>query len=125
MFNAIGPVEMLVIFIIVLMVFGADKIPELARGLGKGIREFKKAANMVRNEILSETDNLKIENPIKKEIDEISNSIKTDPTLNMDFMGEEEKKQPQQNSLKSQNNQKNKISNGNQPSSKNLEADNQ
>ena len=95
MFNAIGPVEMMVIFIIVLMVFGADKIPELARGLGKGIREFKKAANMVRNEILSETDNLKIENPIKKEIDEISNSIKTDPTLNMDFMGEEEKKQPE------------------------------
>ncbi len=123
MFNAIGPVEMLVIFIIVLMVFGADKIPELARGLGKGIREFKKAANMVRNEILSEADNLKIENPIKREIDDISNSIKTDPTLNMDFMDEEEKKQPQNNSLKSQNSHKNKISNGNQPSSKNLEAD--
>jgi len=125
MFNAIGPVEMLVIFIIVLMVFGADKIPELARGLGKGIREFKKAANMVRNEILSETDNLKIENPIKREIDEISNSINTDSALNMDFMDEEENKQPQKNSLMSQKSHKNKISNSNQPSSKNLEADNQ
>ena len=91
MFNSIGPVEMLVVFIIVLMVFGADEIPELARGLGKGIREFKRAANMVRNEILSETDNLKIGNPIKKEIDEISDTLKSDPILNMDV----NKDQPQ------------------------------
>lgn len=89
MFNAIGPVEMLVIFVIVLMVFGADKIPELARGLGKGIREFKRAANMVRNEILSETNDLRMENPLKKEMDEITDSLKPNAILDVDLDVEE------------------------------------
>ncbi len=40
-----GPQELIVILIIVLVLFGAKKLPELARGLGQGIREFKKAAN--------------------------------------------------------------------------------
>ncbi len=39
----IGLPELLVIFLIVLLIFGAKKIPEIARGLGKGINEFKKA----------------------------------------------------------------------------------
>jgi sec-independent protein translocase protein TatA len=38
-----GP-ELLVIILVVLLLFGAKKLPELAQGLGKGIREFKKAA---------------------------------------------------------------------------------
>jgi len=40
-----GPQELIVILIIVLVLFGAKKLPELARGLGQGIREFKKAAS--------------------------------------------------------------------------------
>lgn len=39
----IGYQELLIIFLIVVLLFGGAKIPELARGLGKGIREFKKA----------------------------------------------------------------------------------
>ncbi len=35
--------EMLVVFLIVLLLFGGKKIPEIARGLGRGLREFKKA----------------------------------------------------------------------------------
>ena len=40
-----GPQEMIIILIIVLVLFGAKKLPELARGLGQGIKEFKKATN--------------------------------------------------------------------------------
>ena len=38
----VGPTELIIILTIVLLLFGAKKIPELARGLGTGIREFKK-----------------------------------------------------------------------------------
>ncbi|MFQ3597058.1 MAG: twin-arginine translocase TatA/TatE family subunit, partial [Chloroherpetonaceae bacterium] len=39
----LGFQELLIIFIIILLLFGAKKLPELARGLGKGINEFKRA----------------------------------------------------------------------------------
>ncbi|MEL6844689.1 MAG: twin-arginine translocase TatA/TatE family subunit, partial [Bacteroidota bacterium] len=45
-----GP-EVLLILLAVLLLFGAKKIPELARGLGKGIREFKDASKEIRREI--------------------------------------------------------------------------
>ena len=51
MFGSFGPTEILLIFLIVLLVFGAKRIPEIAQGLGKGIREFRKAAHEVQNEI--------------------------------------------------------------------------
>ncbi|MEE2708847.1 MAG: twin-arginine translocase TatA/TatE family subunit [Gemmatimonadota bacterium] len=47
----IGAGEMLVIFLIVLILFGSDRIPQLARGLGKGIRDFKRVVNGYQNEI--------------------------------------------------------------------------
>jgi sec-independent protein translocase protein TatA len=40
-----GPGDLIIILLIVLLLFGGAKIPELARGLGKGIREFNKAKN--------------------------------------------------------------------------------
>lgn len=43
--------EILVVLIIVLLLFGGRKIPELMRGLGRGIREFNDAKNNVRKEI--------------------------------------------------------------------------
>lgn len=43
--------EMIVIFLIVLLLFGAKKIPELARGIGKGMGEFKKAKQDFEKEI--------------------------------------------------------------------------
>ncbi len=42
---------MIVIFLIVLLLFGAKKLPELARGVGKSMGEFKKARNDFENEI--------------------------------------------------------------------------
>jgi sec-independent protein translocase protein TatA len=41
----IGPSEWLIIILVLVILFGAKKIPELAKGLGQGIKEFKKAAN--------------------------------------------------------------------------------
>ncbi|MCB1230898.1 MAG: twin-arginine translocase TatA/TatE family subunit [Verrucomicrobiae bacterium] len=47
----IGLQEMIVIFLIILLLFGAKKIPELARGIGKGMGEFKKAKEDFEHEI--------------------------------------------------------------------------
>ena len=46
-----GSWEMVVIAIVILLLFGAKKLPELARGLGQGIREFKGAVDGVKDEI--------------------------------------------------------------------------
>jgi sec-independent protein translocase protein TatA len=47
----LGGTEIFVILIIVLLLFGGKKIPELMRGLGSGIREFNNAKNNISNEI--------------------------------------------------------------------------
>ena len=47
----LGGGEMLVILMAVLLLFGADKIPNIARSLGRGIREFKDATNEIKNEL--------------------------------------------------------------------------
>ena len=50
-FGSIGPTELIIIFVIILLIFGGKKLPELAKGLGKGIREFKKATKEVSDEL--------------------------------------------------------------------------
>ncbi|MBP1650478.1 MULTISPECIES: Sec-independent protein translocase subunit TatA/TatB [Chitinophaga] len=51
LFQDLGMSELLLIALVVLLLFGGKKIPELMRGLGKGIREFNDAKNNVRKEI--------------------------------------------------------------------------
>lgn len=55
-FLGLGMPEVLLIMFVLLLLFGGKKLPELARGLGKGLREFKDASNGVRKEI---EDNVK------------------------------------------------------------------
>ena len=43
MFGGLGMGEMILIFLVVLLLFGAKRLPEIGQGLGKGIREFKRA----------------------------------------------------------------------------------
>ena len=47
----LGATEIILIFLVVLLLFGGQKIPELMRGLGRGIREFNNANNSVEDEI--------------------------------------------------------------------------
>ena len=53
--GVLGTNEIIVILIIVLLLFGGRKIPELMRGLGKGVREFNDAKNNVKREIEEST----------------------------------------------------------------------
>jgi len=49
--NIFGPMELLTILAIVLVVFGAKRVPEIAAGIGKGIREFKRNMNDVTSQV--------------------------------------------------------------------------
>jgi len=50
-FGMPGGWELVIIVLVVILLFGAKKIPELAKGLGKGIREFKDATKEIKDEI--------------------------------------------------------------------------
>ena len=50
-FGMPGGWELVVIVLVIILLFGAKKIPELAKGLGKGIREFKDASKEIKDEI--------------------------------------------------------------------------
>lgn len=52
----LGPWELLLIFLAVLLLFGAKRLPEIAQGLGKGIREFKKSVKDTSDEIKDSLD---------------------------------------------------------------------
>jgi sec-independent protein translocase protein TatA len=58
-----GGWEIVLILAVVLILFGAKKLPELAKGLGQGIKEFKKATTEVSNEINSAMDDNRYSNP--------------------------------------------------------------
>ena len=49
--GSVGGPELFLILLIIVILFGAKKLPELARGLGEGIREFRKAARDIQDEV--------------------------------------------------------------------------
>lgn len=57
---SLGPTEMIFIMVVLLLIFGAKRLPELGSGLGKGIREFKKSMREINTEIerSAETDTI-------------------------------------------------------------------
>jgi sec-independent protein translocase protein TatA len=57
--NGLGGGELLLIGLFILLFFGGKKLPELMRGLGKGIREFQDAKNEVKDQINKELDETK------------------------------------------------------------------
>lgn len=67
------------ILFIVLMVFGADKVPEIARGLGKGMKQIKNATNDIKQEITKSAKDqgidIDITQDVKQEIDKVKEDI--------------------------------------------------
>jgi sec-independent protein translocase protein TatA len=55
--GGLGTSELVLILLVVLLLFGAKKIPDLARGMGRGLREFKDASRELKREIESEPTN--------------------------------------------------------------------
>ena len=70
-----GP-EIMVIMLIVVMVFGADKIPEIARGLGKGMRQIKDATNDIKREINDSAKSSDLDTNVGKDIQKEINKVK-------------------------------------------------
>ena len=66
--GAIGPWQIVIIVLVIVLLFGSAKIPELMRGLGKGVKSFKEGVNEAKEEI----------NKAKEEIDEPENKEKKD-----------------------------------------------
>lgn len=67
MFGNLGTGEIILILLVILILFGAKKIPELAQGLGKGIREFKKAMREVEEDVKSEVQKIETKNESKEQ----------------------------------------------------------
>jgi sec-independent protein translocase protein TatA len=77
-FLFISSPEIVLILFVVVMVFGADKIPEIARGLGKGMRTLKDATNDIKHEITKSADKHGIDTSITKDVDDELKKVKDD-----------------------------------------------
>ena len=75
-FLFISGAEIAVVLFIVVMVFGADKIPEIARGLGKGMRTLKDATNDIKYEISKTADKHGIDTDVASSINEEIKNVK-------------------------------------------------
>ena len=77
MFLFISGAEIFIILVIVVMLFGADKLPELARGLGKGMQQLKSATNEVKKEITESAKKQGIDASLTSDIQKDIKKIKT------------------------------------------------
>lgn len=75
-FLFIGGPEVMFILFIVVMVFGADKIPGIAKGLGKGMRQLKDATEDIKQEIQKSAEKQGIDTDFTKDIKQEINKVK-------------------------------------------------
>jgi len=78
----IGMTELLVILAIGLIVIGPKKLPELARSLGKGLAEFRRASTDIRREFLEVADEVRIDPPTQSTPEQPESSAESDPDPN-------------------------------------------
>lgn len=78
-FLFISGAEIGFVLFIILLVFGADKVPEIARGLGKGLRQIKDATNDIKSEITKSADkhmkDMDISTDVRKQIDQVKKDV--------------------------------------------------
>ena len=72
----ISSTEIVFILFIVVMIFGADKIPDIAKGLGKGIRTLKNATTDIKSEIKRSAKSHEIETDISQDVADEINKVK-------------------------------------------------
>jgi sec-independent protein translocase protein TatA len=77
-FLFISGAEIAFVLFIVLMVFGADKVPEIARGLGKGMRQIKDATNDIKTEITKTAEKQGLDVDITKDVRNQIDKVKED-----------------------------------------------
>ena len=79
MFLFISGPEIFVVLLIVVMVFGADKLPEIARGLGKGLRQVKDATNDIKREIKNSAEkhdiDIDVASKVRNEVNKVKDNI--------------------------------------------------
>ena len=64
---SLGPWEILLVILAIILIFGGKKIPELARGLGQGLKEFKKAKQEIKDDVKSAAEEVvEVEKEIKE-----------------------------------------------------------
>jgi len=82
LFLNIGSSEMVLIVFVALLLFGGEKLPEIARGLGKGIRDFKDASEGIKREINEQINNYEKKEDKKTESAIVANQLaqQTEPT---------------------------------------------
>ena len=56
---SLGPLEIVLVVLVIIILFGGKKIPELARGLGKGLREFRETTKDLKDEVNSAAEDVK------------------------------------------------------------------
>ena len=66
-FFNLGTGEVIILLLVILLLFGAKRLPELARGLGKGINEFKDAVNSGKEHIMDATDDIESESDLEEQ----------------------------------------------------------
>ena len=71
-FLNIGSSEMILIVFVALLLFGGEKLPEIARGLGKGIRDFKDASDGVKREINNQINSYEEKREEEKRVEEVA-----------------------------------------------------
>ena len=62
---SVGPWQVIIIILAIIILFGGKKLPELFRGLGQGLKEFKKATHEIKDEVKSATEEVE---EVEKEI---------------------------------------------------------
>ena len=77
-FLFIGTTEIIFILFVVVMVFGADKLPEIARGMGKGMRQLRDATNDIKGEITKSVDQSNIKSDVTSSVGEEITKLKDD-----------------------------------------------